>query len=206
MNRLGIALQNGTGVPKDENEAVSLYRKAAEAGSDSAMQSLGWCYQWGSGVTKDIETAVRWYNQAAEAGNTISMYSLGNCYRLGAGVPKDSHRAIEWFGKSAGGEDLHLASKMEKLIFPQIQFQNATLEEAVEYMIVKSRDLDVTEETGIRWGVTIIVAEVTARQSNAALSLDLKDVPMMEALRYIAELSGMKLKIEPQVVLLTPSS
>ena len=113
---------------------------------------------------------------------------------------------MEWFAKSAGGEDLHLASKMQKLIFPQIQFQNATLEEAVEYMIVKSRDLDVTEERGIKWGVMIIVAEVTARQSNAALSLDLKDVPMMEALRYIAELSGMKLKIEPQVVLLTPSS
>jgi general secretion pathway protein D len=134
------------------------------------------------------------------------MYQLGDCYRMGAGVPKDGHQAMEWFTKSASGEDLQLASKMEKLIFPQIQFQGASLEEAVEYMIVKSRDLDVTEETGIRWGVTIIVAEGTAKQSNASLSLDLKDVPMIEALRFIAELTGMKLKIEPQVVLLTPSS
>lgn len=206
MLNLGFAYYSGSGVEKNMAEAAKWYRKAAEAGDDSAMLSLGWCYESGSGVTKDIGTAVRWYSQAAEAGNTISMYNLGNSYRLGAGVPKDSHQAIEWFAKSAEGEDLRLASKMEKLIFPRIQFQNATLEEAVEYLIVKSRDLDAPEERGIRWGVMIIVADVASTRSNAALSLDLKDVPMIEALRFIAELSGMKLKIEPQVVLLIPAS
>jgi TPR repeat protein/serine/threonine protein kinase len=206
MFLLGSSYLSGSGVPKDDAAALTWYHKAAEAGDASAMGSLGWCFANGIGVNKDIGTAAHWYRQAAVAGNAIAMYEFGNCYRIGAGVPKDSHQAIEWFAKSAEGEDLHLASKMQSLIFPQVNFQNATVEEAVEYMIVKSRDLDANKEAGIRSGVMIIIAEMTFKQSNASLSLDLKNVPMSEALRYIAELSGMKLRIEPQVVLLTPAS
>jgi hypothetical protein len=42
--------------------------------------------------------------------------------------------------------------------------------------------------------------------STATISVDLKDVPMNEALRYITQLAGMKYTVEPFAVVITPVS
>lgn len=84
----------------------------------------------------------------------------------------------------------HLKQKLNNIIFPSIQFQGATIEEAVEYLRVKSRDLDNVSENG-----TIKGADIQFRgraPQNASLSLDLKDIPLIEALRYVSELAQMK--------------
>ncbi|MCX6856374.1 MAG: type II and III secretion system protein, partial [Verrucomicrobia bacterium] len=97
----------------------------------------------------------------------------------------------------------YLSAKMEGIVFPQVEFSGATIEEAVEFLRVKSRDLDVTETDPARKGVNIILkAGDTA--TAASISLSLKDVPMLEALRYVTELAGMKFKVEPFAVLIVP--
>ena len=103
-------------------------------------------------------------------------------------------------GKAPSG---YLSAKMEGIVFPQVEFSGATIEEAVEFLRVKSRDLDVTETDPARKGVNIILkAGDTA--AAASISLSLKDVPMVEALRYVTELAGMKFKVEPFAVLIVP--
>ena len=105
-------------------------------------------------------------------------------------------------GRSPGA---YLTEKMNKIIFPTVQFQGATLEEAIEYLRVKSRDLDkFTDPAGTK-GVNIILRSGDA-PSNASISLDLKDVPMSEALRYVTELAQMKYKVEAHAVLVVPLS
>lgn len=105
-------------------------------------------------------------------------------------------------GRSPGA---YLTEKMNKIIFPTVQFEGATIEEAIEYLRVKSRDLDTfTDKTGVK-GVNIILRTGDA-PSNASISLDLKDVPMSEALRYITELAQMKYKVEAHAVLVVPLS
>ncbi|WP_395737728.1 Amuc_1098 family type IV pilus outer membrane protein [Prosthecobacter sp.] len=105
-------------------------------------------------------------------------------------------------GRSPGA---YLTEKMNKIIFPTVSFQGATIEEAIEYLRVKSRDLDTfTEGSGVK-GVNIILQTGDA-PSNASISLDLKDVPMSEALRYVTELAQMKYKVEAHAVLVVPLS
>jgi general secretion pathway protein D len=105
-------------------------------------------------------------------------------------------------GRSPGA---YLTEKMNKIIFPTVQFQGATIDEAIEYLRVKSRDLDTfTDASGVK-GVNIILRTGDA-PSNASISLDLKDVPMTEALRYITELAQMKYKVEAHAVLVVPLS
>lgn len=105
-------------------------------------------------------------------------------------------------GRSPGA---YLTDKMNKIIFPTVQFQGATIEEAIEYLRVKSRDLDTfTDASGVK-GVNIILRTGDA-PSNASISLDLKDVPMSEALRYVTELAQMKYKVEAHAVLVVPLS
>lgn len=105
-------------------------------------------------------------------------------------------------GRSPGA---YLTEKMNKIIFPTVQFEGATIEEAIEYLRIKSRDLDnFTDKTGVK-GVNIILRMGDA-PSNASISLDLKDVPMSEALRYVTELAQMKYKVEAHAVLVVPIS
>ncbi|MFO1482278.1 MAG: Amuc_1098 family type IV pilus outer membrane protein [Verrucomicrobiaceae bacterium] len=105
-------------------------------------------------------------------------------------------------GRSPGA---YLTEKMNRIIFPTVQFQGATIEEAIEYLRVKSRDLDNSPDSSGVKGVNIILRQGDA-PSNASISLDLKDVPMSEALRYVTELAQMKYKVEAHAVLVVPLS
>jgi len=105
-------------------------------------------------------------------------------------------------GRSPGA---YLTEKMNRIIFPTVQFDGATIEEAIEYLRIKSRDLDTfTDKSGVK-GVNIILRNGEA-PNNASISLDLKDVPMAEALRYVTELAQMKFKVEAHAVLVVPIS
>lgn len=55
------------GAPKDWAEAAKWYRKAADAGSTSAMRQMGLLYERGWGVPKDVAEAQRWYAKAKAA-------------------------------------------------------------------------------------------------------------------------------------------
>lgn len=99
----------------------------------------------------------------------------------------------------------YLTKKMQEIIFPQVQFAGASIEEAVEFLRVKSADLDVMETVASKKGVNIILKAGEA-PSTASISLDLRDVPMVEALRYVTELAGMRYKVEPYAVLIVPGT
>lgn len=98
-----------------------------------------------------------------------------------------------------------LQDKMDRIIFPSVQFSGASVEEAIEFLRMKCRDLDIQESDPAKKGVSFILKTGDA-PSTAKISLDLKDVPMSEALRYVTELAGMKYKIEPYAVLVVPIS
>ncbi len=105
-------------------------------------------------------------------------------------------------GRSPGA---YLTEKMNRIKFPTVTFQGTTIEEAIEFLRVKSRDLDTFSGPGDVKGVNIILRQGDA-PSNASITLDLKDVPMSEALRYVTELAQMKFKVEAHAVLVVPLS
>jgi TPR repeat protein len=64
-------------LPKDDSQAVSWFRKAAEAGDARGMANLGFMYENGrGGLPKDDGQAVSWFRKAAEAGNEYAVAAL----------------------------------------------------------------------------------------------------------------------------------
>jgi TPR repeat protein len=51
---------------EDYEEAIELFRKAAEQGHAEAQYNLGFMFHYGQGVEPDYEEAFEWYKQAAE--------------------------------------------------------------------------------------------------------------------------------------------
>jgi TPR repeat protein len=67
---------NGRGVAKDDQEAVRLFKLAADQGNASGQYSLGFMYLNGRGVAKDDQEAVRLYKLAADQGNADAQAAL----------------------------------------------------------------------------------------------------------------------------------
>jgi TPR repeat protein len=105
QNKLGYFYNTGTGVKKDDAEAVKWYRKAAEQGHTNAQFSLGVMYQEGEGVEKDPSEALKWYRSAAEQGFGKAQCNLGGMYEEGKGVEQDYAEAVKWYRKAAEQED-----------------------------------------------------------------------------------------------------
>lgn len=76
----------------------------------------------------------------------------------------------------------------DSMIIPLISMNKATIEEALEYLRIKSREFD-----SFGYGVDIIQL---APGNGPTVSLDLRRVPLRDALRYITELSGVKFSWE----------
>ncbi|WP_395752373.1 M56 family metallopeptidase [Prosthecobacter sp.] len=94
------------------------------------------------------------------------------------------------------GKPSPLEAKAAAIIIPQVHFQNATGAEAVEFLRLRSRELD-PDKKGLN-----ILFRAEDMPANASISLDLRDVPVSEALRYTADLLGLSLTVEPYAFIL----
>lgn len=103
----------------------------------------------------------------------------------------------------AQGDSGHLSKKLHSIVFPQVAFSNASIDEAIEFARMKSRDLDTAEPQKNLRGVNIVL--IKGSTTPGPLTLDLRNVPLEQLLRFCAELSGLKMKVEPAAVILAPS-
>jgi len=67
-------------------EAVRLYRLAAEQGDANAQFRLGTMYRLGRGVAQDYVEAVRLYRLAAEQGHAGAQFRLGTMHLHSASI------------------------------------------------------------------------------------------------------------------------
>jgi Sel1 repeat len=90
---LGIMYEKGSGVPRDEQQAVAWFRKAADQGDAVGQYNIGTMFASGRGVSKDEQQAVTWYRKAADQNYSIAQAALGEMFSGGRGVTKDEQEA-----------------------------------------------------------------------------------------------------------------
>lgn len=99
-------LAKGEGTPRNMDEAVKWYAKAAEQGSGEAQMKLGSLYIGGkSGVRKNSAEAAKWFTLSAQGGNAAAQCQLARMHMSGAGVAKDDVEAYKWASLAAAQED-----------------------------------------------------------------------------------------------------
>jgi len=96
-------------------------------------------------------------------------------------------------------EGITVAEKSRQMIFPVVNVERISFDEMIEFIRVKSRDLDPAKK-----GVEIIVRPGTP--ANALITLDLKNIPLSELLLYVAGLCRCDLDADARGYVLTPRS
>ncbi|WP_322281714.1 Amuc_1098 family type IV pilus outer membrane protein [Prosthecobacter sp.] len=88
-----------------------------------------------------------------------------------------------------------ITQKLRTLIFPQVDFAGATLDEVAELLRVRSSDLDPQGK-----GVSFVM-NVPPESRDKPITLNLSNVPMEEVLRYVSEMSGVTYKVDDHAVI-----
>ena len=84
--------------------------------------------------------------------------------------------------------------KLRGLIVPKVDFNDATLEEVVEYLRVRSRDLDTTGR-----GIDFVL-NLPEGQVSKPITLYLESLPLGEVVRYITEKADATFRVEDRAV------
>lgn len=127
--------------------------------------------------------------------------------------------------RNIGGSNVEaINTKLNRIIIPKIDLSDVTIREAVDWLKQRSRELDTTtEDPAQKRGVNIVLRLQNAPSPAAPETgeagtppaptvtpdskmppLSLKNVPLMEAIRYLCELAGLKYKVEPFAVSIVP--
>jgi WD40 repeat protein len=93
-NDLGFRYENGSGVAKDNAEALRRYRQAAEGGYAPAFFHEGRLYWEGAGTEADRAEAVRWFKRGANQGDPFSHRRLAELYETGDNLPQNLEEAV----------------------------------------------------------------------------------------------------------------
>lgn len=96
--RRGLAYEYGQdGSPRDEAQALKMYRKAAEQGHVGAQNSLADMIFEGRAPGQRKAEAAEWYHRAAVQGSARAQNSLGDLFRDGQGVGRSDAEAVRWY-------------------------------------------------------------------------------------------------------------
>lgn len=83
----------GIGKMPDE-DAATLFRKAAENGHAPSQWHLGRLYEYGEGVDKDFARSLNWKERAADQGYLNAELDMAEAYMFGEGVGKNLKKAV----------------------------------------------------------------------------------------------------------------
>ena len=93
---------NGLGTAKNYNEALRLFKKAAEKGNAAAINGLGVMTLKGEGgLPKNQKEAFKLFAKSAYMGDANGLKNLGNMYYNGIGTAADQSKAFTYYYKAA---------------------------------------------------------------------------------------------------------
>ena len=112
-----------------------------------------------------------------------------------------------------------ITNKLQHIIIPRIDFEDTTIEEAIDFLRLRATELDTLELDPSRKGIGFVIRR--PRHQSGALGLDsaagdpgsirirelkLKNVPLAVALKYVCDAAKLRYDIDDYAITLTPQT
>ncbi len=98
----------------------------------------------------------------------------------------------------------HLTSKLRNIIIPRIDFEDTTVEQAIDFLRLRAAELDVIELDPNKKGMNLVIRGGANAGSTRIDQLSLKNVPMEVALKYICDKAKLRYSVDDFAVTLLP--
>lgn len=145
-----------------------------------------------------------------------------------AELPSAPGVTIEWKADTMAGDPLqstqvsrdaetgvaYIKEKLRRIVIPHISFNDTTVEEAIEFLRIRSIELDALELNPTRKGVNFVVGRprtptipTTADSGPIRVrELHLRDVPLEVALKYICDQAKLRFRVDDYAVTIVPQT
>jgi len=101
MVDLGRIYLNGAGRPRDYDQAMDWFLKAAKEGNAAGQVGVGFLFSRGLGCPLDKMKAGEWFRRAAEQNDAKGQYNLALLMNQGWLGPDQLRESLSWFKKAA---------------------------------------------------------------------------------------------------------
>lgn len=124
--------------------------------------------------------------------------------------------------KPGAGANAYIVDRLNRIIIPRIDFEDTTVEEAIDFLRLRAAELDSTELDPSKKGVGFVIRRPRADGTNIATEssetsanlagslrikeLHLRNVPLAVALKYICEQTKLRYKVDDVAVTLVPQT
>ena len=98
-----------------------------------------------------------------------------------------------------------IREKLRTIIFPDVQLVETPLNEVVEYIVSRSKELDQSNPPEQR-GINILLSATDPGVASTPVSLQLRGAPLDTVLDYVAQIARLKVRVESVAVNLVPLS
>lgn len=115
-----------------------------------------------------------------------------------------------------------IRNKLKSIIIPRIDFEDVTVEEAVDFLRLRATELDTLELDPARKGISFVVRRPRVSAGDAGLDagipgggdpgalrikeLKLRNVPLSDALKYICDATKLRYKVDDYAITLVPQT
>jgi bla regulator protein BlaR1 len=104
-----------------------------------------------------------------------------------------------------------ILKKLNSIIIPRIEFQDATVEEAIDFLRLRAAELDSLESDAARKGVNFVIRHPRPAPAAGAAAppllireLKVRNVSLGRAIQYICELTHLRYTVDDTAVILAP--
>ncbi|MEM0895658.1 MAG: Amuc_1098 family type IV pilus outer membrane protein [Verrucomicrobiota bacterium] len=175
----------------------------AEAEYDNALRIDRYNTAAQRGIEEIENYRDRYYDSARDRTRATMLRQVNELWETEAAPVSISGGIGPGGGGTEEGRELIIRKLNETIL--SVDFEEATLEEAVDYLRRKSSEEDPIEPGK---GVGIVIQNTPGQDGAVAganpITLRLENVPLLQVLKYVTEISEMKYKVEPFAVVIVP--
>jgi len=174
----------------DKVLAIDRYNSAARRGQQQVSQSISVYLKEARSSTranmfKDVD--MQWETAVPKGRGVANLFGAAG---TGEAATTDSGRPS-------------LSRKLNAIRLPNVQFTDARLDEVVQFIVLRARELDTLETDPAYRGVSILI-QAPDEYKGQLIDLSLRNVPISEVLRYAADQAGMRYELDQFAIRLVP--
>lgn len=177
------------------------------------------------GMEKVANTKSDYYRAAYDQTRAELLMQVDAAWELSVPADVPNFPGVINAGDSPSDGVATLTAKLRNIIIPRIDFEDRTVEEAIDYLRLRAAELDTTELDPAKKGVNLVVRRATNNSIGGdpapaeddggfgtggdlgALRIDelrLRNVPLAVALKYICDKTKLRYKVDDFAVTLVP--
>ena len=145
------------------------------------------------GMEEVSQLKADYYRAAHDEARAVALAEVDEAWQLRVTPKEDVGAILEASRQQAGTGDMLLASKMDRIILPVISFDNVKIQEAFDFLRAQSIERDTIELDPARKGVNFVLnlgdAEAAKGILEVPISLELRNVPLSQVVKYIADVT-----------------